>query len=189
MLLAAGSALGLISGLISGGRLQNLIGRRVRWPLVVFAAFAAREVLIHTPLSDSTLWASAIAVTSSAVIALWALWHVRELPGIWLVSAGVTLNLVVMLANGGHMPADPASAYLGPPQLREKGVWAMYVLMGPHTRLNWLGDRLFMPWPISRAFPQAYSIGDLISLAGLTVVLFAATRPVRTTNIRPITTR
>ena len=176
MLLLIGAALGLIAGLLTGGTLRNLLARRLRWPLLVLAAFLVRELEIRTALADSGL-APATFVLSLVVLIGWTLWHRDELPGVWLVAAGMTLNLAVTLANGGHMPVVRAAAHLGPPQLQEQGTWAEYTVMGDDTRLGWLGDRILLPGPLGRLLPQAYSPGDLVSLVGITALLFLATRP------------
>lgn len=100
------------------------------------------------------------------------------------------MNLAVVLANGGRMPVAPAAAHVGPPQLLEHGSFAQYILMGPDTRLSWLGDWILLPPPIGQLFPQAYSPGDLVSMAGFAVVLFLATRPdPKSTSSGVITTR
>jgi hypothetical protein len=189
VLLVAGAALGLVAGLLTGGSVHNLLARRLRWPLVVVAAFLVKELEIRSPLGTSGL-GPAVFVASLLVLIAWTVWHRDQLGGIWLVSLGMTLNLVVVLANAGHMPVATAAAYLGPPQLHDQGVWAEYALMGPGTHLAWLGDWALLPWPLGRLFPQAYSPGDLASLVGLTVVLFLATRPRRGASERgAITTR
>jgi hypothetical protein len=189
MLLIAGAALGLVAGLLTGGSMGNLLGRRLRWPLVVIAAFLVKELEFRSPLGTSPL-GPPVFVLSLAVLIAWTVWHRDELPGILLVSLGMTMNLVVTLANAGHMPVTVAAAYLGPPQLRAQGTWAEYALMGPGTHLGWLGDWILFPGVVGRLFPQAYSPGDLVSLVGLTVVLFLATRPRRTSEThRAITTR
>jgi len=178
VLLLIGAALGLLAGLLTGGSFHNLLARRLRWPLLVVAAFLIRELEIHTPLATSSL-APAAFILSLLVLIGWTLWHRDELPGIWLVAAGMTLNVAVAGANGGHMPVAAEAAHLGPPQLQVQGTWAEYALMGPDTHLGWLGDWILMPSPIDRLFPQAYSPGDFVSLVGMTTVLFLATRPRR----------
>ena len=189
MLLVASAAVGLVAGLLTGGSLGNLLGRRLRWPLVVVAAFLVKELEFRSPLGASPLGPPAFAVSLGVLIA-WTVWHRDELPGVLLVSLGMCMNLVATAANAGHMPVSAAAADLGPPQLREQGTWAEYALMGPDTRLGWLGDWILFPGPLGRLFPQAYSPGDLVSAAGLTAVLFFATRPRRTSERpRAITTR
>jgi hypothetical protein len=189
VLLIAGGALGLLAGLLTGGSLHNLVTRRLRWPLLVIAAFLVKELEVHSPLGNSAL-GPPLYVLSLAVLIAWTVWHRDELPGVLLVSAGMTMNLVVVLANLGRMPVVAAAASLGPPQLRSQGWWAEYTVMGPGTHLNWLGDWILFPGLIGRLAPQAYSPGDIVSLVGLTAVTFLATRPHRTVETpRAITTR
>ena len=189
MLIVIGALLGFVAGLLTGGSARNLLALRLRWPLVVIGAFVIRELEIRTALATSRLAPLVFVISLLALIA-WAVWHRDRLPGIWLVAVGMTLNLVVVLANGGRMPVVVAAAHLGPPELRERGVWAEYAIMGPHTRLAWLGDWILLPQPIGRILPQAYSAGDLVSLVGLALVMFLATRPRRVTPVpKAITTR
>ncbi len=188
MLLAAAAALGLIAGLLTGGRLDNLLARRLRWPLIVIAAFLVKELELRSPLGTSPA-GPAVYVLSLLVLIAWTVWHRSELPGIWLVAVGMSMNAIAALANGGRIPVVAAAAHLGPPQLRQQGSWAVYTLMGPGTRLDWLGDWIMFPGPIGRLFPQAYSPGDMLSMAGLTIVLFLATRPRAARSPEAITTR
>jgi len=189
VLLIIGGALGLLAGLLTGGSLGNVVTRRLRWPLVVIAAFLVKELEFRSPLGTSPI-GPPVYVVSLAVLIAWTVWHRDELPGILLVSVGMSMNLIVTAANFGHMPVVAAAAYLGPPQLRSLGSWAEYTIMGAGTRLNWLGDWILFPGPIGRVAPQAYSPGDIVSLIGLTTVLFLATRPRRTVETpRAITTR
>ncbi len=188
MLLALAAALGLIAGLLTGGRLDNLLARRLRWPLVVIAAFLVKELEQRSPLGNSPP-GPPVYVLSLFVLIAWTVWHRNELPGILLVGTGMSMNVIATLANGGRMPVVPAAAYLGPPQLRQLGSWAEYTLMGPGTRLDWLGDWILFPGPIGRLFPQAYSPGDVLSMAGLAIVLFLATRPRAARSTEAITTR
>src|SRR5262249_5131423 len=129
MLLIVAAVLGLGAGLVAGGSLGNLIERRLRWPLVVIAAFLVKELEFRSPLGNSPLGPPAF-VLSLAVLIAWPLWHRHELPGIVLVTLGLAMNLVVIVANAGHMPVVVAAASEGPEQLRTQGVWAQYVLMG-----------------------------------------------------------
>jgi hypothetical protein len=176
VLLLAGALLGFVAGVLTGGSVQNLLARRLRWPLVAVAALGLKELGVRTPLGALQL-APWLFVLSLALLIGWTLWHLRRLPGIWLVTLGMSLNLLVVIANGGHMPVASELALQGPRQLAEQGVWGPYVLAGTGTLLPQLTDSIRLPGPIGRAFPQAYSAGDLVSLAGLTVTLFLSTRP------------
>jgi uncharacterized protein DUF5317 len=178
MLLLAGAVLGLIVGLLAGGSLRNLAGVRLTWwllPLVV-AALAVKELGVRGPLAQHQEIAAWLFPLSLAALVAWTLWHLRALPGIWLVTLGLGLNLLVVAANGGHMPVVPELAGHGPRQLLEQGHLGQYALEDASTRLPWLDDRIQLPGLLFRLFPQIYSAGDLVSLAGMFLVLFLAVR-------------
>jgi Family of unknown function (DUF5317) len=186
--LVTGAAVGLLAGLVTGGSLRPFAAVRIGWPMILLllVALAIKELGVFGPLarSDLTPW---LFLASNLALVLWAIWHRGQLRGVELVGLGIALNLVVVAANAGHMPVSPALAHQGPSELLRYGVWGQYVLAGPGTRLNWLGDGIQLPAPIDRAFPQAYSPGDLVSWAGLAAVLFLLTRPGRSAEQRTIT--
>jgi hypothetical protein len=188
MFLLTGAAVGLLAGLVTRGSLRPFAAIRIGWPmlLVVLVALAIKELGVFGPLarSDLTPW---LFLISNLALVLWVIWHRDQLRGLELVGLGIALNLIVVASNSGHMPVAPALAHRGPPELLRYGVWGQYVLAGPGTRLNWLGDWIQLPTPIGRVFPQAYSPGDLVSWAGLAVVLFLLTHSRRSTQQGAIT--
>ncbi|HOV50669.1 MAG TPA: DUF5317 family protein, partial [Candidatus Cryosericum sp.] len=93
--------------------------------------------------------------------------------------AGLLLNLVVIGANGGRMPANP-QALIATGQadraelLVEEGAAANVVLMSDKTRLNLLGDYIVLPFLGSLG--SAYSVGDLLALAGEALLVYGMVR-------------
>ena len=166
MLFIVSLAIGIGAGLVTGGRMDNFANLRVRWPWFVVAALVIREAAVAMPLSQVDGIQYVYAASLAALIG-WTLWHVVRLPGVWLVSAGAALNLVVILANGSRMPVAPALA----PILVRHGHIGQYTVMGPGTNLAWLGD-----WISFGRIPGVYSPGDLVSLVGIAVICFVATR-------------
>jgi hypothetical protein len=175
MLFLLAAVVGLLFGLAAGGSLNNLGAIRFRWPLVPLFALIVRDVGVITPLA-LTPWSPLLYVTGLTLLFLWALWHRDRVPGVVIVAAGMLLNLVVMAVNFGHMPVSLALADRGPVELLKNGVLGYYVLMGPGTRFDFLGDWIEMPPPINRLFPQAYSPGDLVAVVGMGLTLFWSTR-------------
>ena len=92
MLLIVPLALGAIAGLVAGGRMVNWLDIPWRWPWIVIAALVVREAVALTPLNgvDSFRYVYALFV---AVLLGWTSWHVRRLPGVWIISAGAAMNL------------------------------------------------------------------------------------------------
>jgi Family of unknown function (DUF5317) len=157
---------GLVLGLAGGGNLSNLARLKFRWPLLLVAAVALRYVVIFSPLSRVE-GAQYVYAASLAVIVLWTVWHLRLLPGVWLVTLGGTLNLIVVLANGGRMPVDAtfAASQLGG-ILLQRGHIGQYAVMGPDTHLGFLGD-----WLSLGPLPEAYSPGDVLIAMGIALVI------------------
>ena len=170
MLWLAAMALGLVVGLVTGGSIDNFSRVRFRWPLVLLGAVVIREAVLLTPLNRIGAMRYVYVVALAAIV-LWTIWHFKLLPGVWLVTAGGALNLLVIAVNGARMPVAPALAG----SLLARGEIAQYTVMGPGTNLSALGD-----WVSAPPFPEAYSPGDVVIAAGLAVVVyFIARRPTR----------
>jgi hypothetical protein len=173
-------AFGVALGLAGGGNLSNLARLKFRWPLVLVAAVLLRYVVIFTPLSrvEGAQYAYA---ASLAVIVLWTVWHLRLLPGVWLVTLGGALNLIVVLANGGRMPVDAtlAASQLGG-ILAQRGHIGQYTVMGPDTHLGFLGD-----WLSLGPLPEAYSPGDLLIAMGIALVILISLHRIPESEVVP----
>jgi Family of unknown function (DUF5317) len=175
MLLLAGLVVGIAVGVATGGKLGHLSTLRFRWPFFVLGVLVVKEVVLVTPLNrvDGVQF---VYAASLAALVGWTIWHIDLLPGVWLVSAGSALNLIVVLANGGRMPVAQAVAARGSHLLIDRGFVGQYILMGPHTNVNWLADWVALPGPLGAVVPEAYSPGDLVVAIGIGVVAFLATK-------------
>jgi len=173
MLFLIGCVVGLAAGLASGGSLRNLAELRFRWPWLVVVALLVKVAGTTWPLAFLPVTPYLYVVSLAALVA-WAVWHAPRLPEMWLLAAGMALNLVVVVANDGHMPAYHASrlviAYL------QQGPVGQYVLGGPATRLGFLGDWIGVPGPLGTLFPEGYSPGDLLAIVAITVLVLMSTR-------------
>jgi hypothetical protein len=177
LLLILGGLVGLLAGLAADGRISRLAEIRFRWPVIVLIAYAAREFnVLYTPLARTWLAPLTYTVALTALVA-WTVWHRDRVRGIVIVAAGMAMNLLVVVANLGHMPVPLWLADRGPRELIEKGVLGQYILAGPHTRLDWLGDWIVLPGTLGRIFPQAYSPGDLVATLGMAIAVFLSMRP------------
>lgn len=175
MLLLAGLVIGVAVGVATGGKLGNLSNVRFRWPYFVVAVLVIKEVVLLTPLSRIDGMQFVYAGSLAALVG-WTIWHFDLLPGVWLVSIGTALNLVVVLVNGGRMPVAHELAARGSHILVDRGFVGQYVLMGPHSNLTWLADWLALPGPIGAVLPEAYSPGDFVAALGIAAVAFLATK-------------
>ena len=159
--------LGIVAGLLTGGKLGNLGRIRFRWPWLVVLAVLVRGAVLLTPL-NRVEGAQYVYVLSLAAIGAWTAVHWRRLPGVWMVTLGSALNLLVIVANGGRMPVAPE---LAGSALLDRGTIGQYTVMGSGTQLNLLGDWIRM-YPIL----EAYSVGDVLIALGLAIVVFLSVR-------------
>jgi hypothetical protein len=159
----ASLVLALTISLARGGRPARiaLVPLRRTWLLFLGVALqVATDVGAAAGIvGDASRAGWVLLLLSQLVILAW-LAHHWYLPGVALVTLGLTLNAVVMAANGA-MPVDPAA-------IAALGVEGVTVNPGKHTllteatRLPWLADRLPLP-PLRTVI----SVGDVVLAAGL----------------------
>ena len=177
-MLIAGLFVGLLAGFAAGGRLDNLIAVRLRWPLLIFGALALRlgteAALARDVAIVETLRLPLLAAAYGVLAA--GLWANRTRPGMSLALVGIALNATAILVNGGFMP-------VWEPSLTAAGFGRADVLSPIHVILpaaldasffraaGPLGDVIPVPLPFLR---NVMSIGDVILGTGLAFFLFAA---------------
>lgn len=174
-MLIGGIALGLVLGLLLGGRLQHLADIRLRFLPLLFLAVIVRfatEALLG--FGVGIVDALRVPLLGGAYgLLLFTLWHNRSYPGLALALIGTASNALVIIVNGGRMPvwqpAYEASGLVGPLSsvlhVPVDGTGTDFML-----RLGLLGDVIPIPvWPVQ----NVASIGDLFLTAGLGFFLFA----------------
>ena len=180
MLWIAALGLGLVAGLAFRGRIDNLAHLRFRWPWLIVAVLFVRAAVVLTPLSrvDGVQYVYLAALTA---LVAWTLWQIEMVRGTWLVAIGSVLNLVVIAANGAHMPVAPGLAG----SLVHSGHLGQYTLITGDTNLGWLADWIGFSG-IGGVLSEAYSPGDLIVALGIAAVVALAMRsPTGSTETRP----
>jgi hypothetical protein len=166
----AGFAAALATVPLFGGRLSGLAALPLRRRWTIAAAIVVQVVLMGVLPTRLPLAAAAVAHLASYALALVFVVANRRIPGMAVLVAGGLANLIVIGANGGVMPADPAAlarAGLTPPA---EGFANSTTLDG--ARLAFLGDTMAIP----SGFPLAnvFSIGDVMLVAGGAVVAHRA---------------
>ncbi|TMD34485.1 MAG: hypothetical protein E6I95_05915 [Chloroflexi bacterium] len=176
MLVLIPLVLGMVIGATAGGKISNLAEVRFRWPWFVLVVLVIREGVVLDPLDRIEGIQYVYAIAQAGLVG-WTAWHIRRLPGVWVVTIGAAMNLVVILANRARMPVVPSMAGV----LVQQGHLAQYTLMGPDTNLNWLGDWIVSTWPVR----GAYSPGDLVLALGIGIVVIVAMthRPAAATKL------
>jgi hypothetical protein len=167
--------IGLLVGLLLGGRLAGLGDVRFRWAWLAVLGFAAQVVLFSDPVAARVGdLGPSLYVASTALVFVAVLRNVA-IRGMPLIAAGAGCNLAAIVANGGYMPASPTvAAEFG------RGASDAYsnsrIMEAP--ALAPLTD--VIPLPQWLPFTNIVSIGDILIAVGIVVVIAAAMRAART---------
>ena len=106
-------------------------------------------------------------------------WLNRSTPGFLVLGVGLLLNTIVILANGGHMPASLQAlqgAGIATSQAAfEAGRTANSSVMNDSTLFWFLGDVFWVPQTLPLA--NVFSIGDVFIALGAIWFVVAHTRP------------
>ncbi len=177
-MLISGIVLGLLLGLLAGGKFGNLASIRLRhtWLLViaVIVRYGTEALLnAHVPIVEALRLP---LLTSAFGLLLVALWINRSYPGLNLAFVGILSNATVIVVNGGYMPIwEPSLLVAGfrPEEITS----ALHVILP--AALD--GDFLLHLGPFSDVIPvplpfiqNVASVGDLFLTAGLAFFLFAS---------------
>lgn len=163
--------IGLVLGVLLGGRLAGLAALRIRWAPAIVLGLLAQVVLFSGPVAarigdlGPTVYVATTGIVLVAVIRNW------RLPGIPIAAVGAASNLLAIVANGGYMPAGrSALAALGK---LEPTVYSNSALM-PDPVLAPLTDIFALP----RWLPGAniFSIGDVLIGVGIATAIVLAMR-------------
>lgn len=180
-----GLAIGLILGLLSGGRWSNLAhfdGRHVHWIPILF--FAQRLV--------ATLGKS-IGAPDSVVVWVWSLTSLSMIVvlmmqprdiSIVLIIVGVAANVLVVVANGGMPVYAEAVVPLGGNSSQALGALessGLHVELTVATRFWVLADIIGIPGP--EWHRGIVSLGDVLMSGGAGAVLFRISRHRRTNSL------
>ncbi|MEK6719739.1 MAG: DUF5317 family protein [Chloroflexota bacterium] len=180
MIFAAAIPVGIVAGLLFGGRLEGLSALRFRWAPLAVGGLLAQVVLfseLAAGLNAGMVALLYVATTAAVFVAL--LRNVR-LTGLPIVAFGALSNLAAIIGNGGIMPADAAAlaaAGLEP----GTGPTNSAVLADPV--LQPLTDVFAIPATVPLA--NVFSIGDVLIATGLILAIVAAMRADRSIESDP----
>jgi len=181
VVMAVALLIGCMGGWATGGSLSHLATFRARaWPLL------AQAVLLEAVLGlTSGPLRTVLAVGACLTVAGWCAidsTQARRFPyGQGLIGLGIVLNATVMALNSGMPVSASALAAAGLSKTMDvaRGHLYKHTAMTVHTRLRLLGD--VVPLRLVRT---VLSPGDLLMLAGILVVTWAAMRPSPTRGVR-----
>lgn len=180
MILALAVVVGLLASVAC---YQDRAFRRIAAIPLHWAWLAPLAVVLQLPLLRSPsgpveeFRLQQVLFLASHVLLLAFAWRNRRLAGVLVVGVGLLCNLLVISGNGGLMPIAPetlvkinsGSAVEEWPANLHYGYSKDVILTRENTRLWALSDILALPppWP----WPAAFSAGDVVIAAGITVLL------------------
>jgi hypothetical protein len=164
--------IGLIIGLLLGGRVGRLAEIRFRWAWLVVGALLVQVVLFSGPVASAVPESLGIAlyVASSgmALVGVLANWRI---PGVAVVALGAFCNLAAIVANGGYMPTTAEALSAAGGQMTEAYSNSAFVAA---PALAPLTDVFAMPTWIPAA--NVFSLGDVIIGVGVVITIVSAMR-------------
>ena len=168
----------------SGGSILRLGRVRLEWGWLLVACFGVEFGLYNPPI-NAEAWAQTVGpwlwvATKIAMLAVAAanLRGGRSSRWSWrIMLAGLVLNTVAIVANGGHMPQSLSAGaaiwgpgYAGPDASHLQNI----APMDAATRFPWLCDILAEPAWLPR--PNVLSVGDILLSFGMAAWVFSAIR-------------
>jgi uncharacterized protein DUF5317 len=162
-------AIGVILGLVLGGRPAGLGNLRFRWSGVMLAGLLVQVVLFSDAVAERIGALGPSIYVASTGLVLAAVVVNRSIPGMAIVALGAMSNLAAIVANGGYMPAArSALAALGKsdPTTYSNSTTVDRPALGPLT------DIFAMPsW---LPFANVFSVGDILIVVGVVTTIVLA---------------
>jgi MFS family permease len=177
-LLLIAAIVGVLLGLLAGGRVSNLLSVKVRFGVLIVLALAMRfgtQWLIEQGVDAADQLRVPLFATAFGMLVA-ALWLNRSQPGLLLAMVGVAANGLAILVNGGYMPvfvpavevAGLTAADLSPTfhvALPEQLDLEFLLAAGP------LGDILPV---VILSLSNVISLGDVLLAGGIAWFLFSS---------------
>ena len=160
--------IGLVVGLVLGGRPLALAEIRVRWWPLIVLGFLAQVVLFSEGVSSVIGDAGPPLYVASTLLVGVAIVRNLALPGMPLIVLGAVSNMTAILANGGYMPSThEALSAIGKV---ESTVYTNSALVDDPA-FPWLIDRFVLPpW---LPFTNVFSLGDVLLGIGVAWLIVA----------------
>lgn len=169
--------IGLLAGHALGGRTGNLGDIRFRLAWLAVLAYVAQSLLFVPRLGALADGLAPLLYVLTNITVLVAIIANRRIAGVPLIALGAALNLLVIVANGGYMPADRAAyAALG---MTIDGYWNTAFLDRPALAL--LGDWIALPAWLPMA--NVISVGDILIGTGVAVTIALGMRAPRSAGL------
>ena len=171
--------IGIVIGLLAGGRLGRLAELRLRWVPLILLGLAVQVAIFTDAVGRAIGDAGPALYVASTALVLVAVLRNVTVPGVWLIAIGAGCNLAAIVANGGWMPADPTAleSIGGLANGYTNSIVVADPALGPLTDIFALP-----PWlPLANVF----SVGDVLIGIGIAATIALAMRGATPSRGRP----
>lgn len=165
----------LIIGKIRGGRFSNIASGEIRGWYFIGASFLIEFGAVYLASKGVKMVVDGIFFIHflSYILLFCGLFMNLDKYSFWIITVGVLLNFIVIMANGGKMPVSAdalkfAGLYKNLSDIA-LGRLVTHTLMNTSTKLRFLGDVLPLPKYYPR--PKVYSIGDIFMAIGIFIYI------------------
>ncbi|HET9672881.1 MAG TPA: DUF5317 family protein [Actinomycetota bacterium] len=157
----------IVVGSLAGGSFKPFQSLQVHWWGAALVGLALQGVPFTSEPGRS--FGPVLLLASYGLLLAFAFVN-RRLPALWLVIAGLAMNVLVIGVNGGMPVSADAldTAGAGPGSLAREGTLKHH-LMGPEDDLTPLGDVIGIPPPIGAVI----SLGDVVLYLGVASLVVA----------------
>ena len=161
--------IGLVVGLLAGGRIAGLAELRIRWSPLIAVGLLAQVLLFSEAVASRVGDLGPPLYIASTLMVVAAVLRNLSIPGIPIVVLGAACNLAAIATNGGYMPASRSA-------LEASGKAAPVIYSNssvvPDPALWPLTDIFALPsWlPLANVF----SIGDVLIGVGIAMAIVVA---------------
>lgn len=169
----------LILGWILKGKFGRLADVKIYYGWMIFVPVAMNLLARWANFAgvfEPSSWVFGLVQVVQFVVFLVVAIANRRIPGVNLVYAGLAVNLIAILANGGYMPVSGSAvaAMVGQENLQKalSACGVRHLPMDASTRLKFLCDVIAAHRPFC-VFPTIYSVGDIVSSLGVLIAIVA----------------
>ncbi|MCK4309526.1 MAG: DUF5317 domain-containing protein [Candidatus Atribacteria bacterium] len=161
----------IIIGLLRKGKLSSLSQISLkRIELIVLACLIqAGLIFLGSKKVKFVLDYSSYIIIFSYIVLLLAVWYNKELKGMKIIALGIVFNIMVIVANGGHMPVLLSSLYKAGLNdfalVLKEGTYVTHTLITEKTLFRFLADVIPLPPPFPD--PSVVSVGDFLMFYGV----------------------
>jgi hypothetical protein len=163
--------IGVLVGLLTGGRLGGLAAIEIRWPAAIAGGLIAQLLLFSATVSDRVGDLGPPLYVLSTLVVVAAVLRNRGITGMPIVILGAACNMAAIAANGGYMPASAGALQA-----------ALKVAPTSYSNSSLVPDPAL--WPLTDIFAMpawiplhnVFSVGDVLIGLGIAMVIVVAMR-------------